>query len=317
MSTPASVAVSIARDADRVSLEPRSVVSNPAPTFKKILVATDFSSASQAAFATALSLCRALGSTLSVLHVFEEADVVASDPGDSAIALERLLMEAQNALEQCARGAREAGVPCEALLSVGVAALTIEGMIRTTRSDLAVLGTHALHGVDRLVFGSTAESVLRQTQCPVLTVGPQAARCGLTAGCGPVVFATDFHAETIHAIRYAAAFAKASGSALHCLHVLPRSLESESRAIIPQILIDALEHVASTSDVLIDQPLCVTTFGSEVSYALVEYARQHKARMIVLGVRHASLLASHIPAHIAYRVITEAPCAVLTIAYPA
>jgi nucleotide-binding universal stress UspA family protein len=317
MSTPASIAASVATDAVRGSLETGSVVSNPEPAFRKILVATDFSSASQAAFATAVGLCRALGSTLSVLHVFEEADVVASGPGDSVIVLERLLMEAHNALAQCAREAREAGVPCDALLSVGVAALTIECMIRTTRADLAVLGTHALHGVDRLVFGSTAESVLRQTGCPVLTVGPQAVRSGLTVGSGPVVFATDFHAETMHAIRYAAAFAKASGSALHCLHVLPRSLETGSRAIIPQILTDALEHVASTSDVLIDPPLCVTTFGSEVSYALVEYARQHKARLIVLGVRHASLLASHIPAHIAYRVITEATCAVLTIAYPA
>jgi hypothetical protein len=37
--------------------------------------------------------------------------------------------------------------------------------------------------------------------------------------------------------------------------------------------------------------------------------------MIVLGVRQASLLASHVPEHITYRIITEANCPVLTMAF--
>ena len=55
--------------------------------------------------------------------------------------------------------------------------------------------------------------------------------------------------------------------------------------------------------------------GQEISYAVVDYARQHNARLIVLGVRQASLLASHVPEHITYRIITEASCPVLTMAY--
>jgi nucleotide-binding universal stress UspA family protein len=46
-----------------------------------------------------------------------------------------------------------------------------------------------------------------------------------------------------------------------------------------------------------------------------DYARQQKAKLIVLGVRKASLEDSHTPLHIAYRIITEAPCPVLTIAF--
>jgi nucleotide-binding universal stress UspA family protein len=61
--------------------------------------------------------------------------------------------------------------------------------------------------------------------------------------------------------------------------------------------------------------VCATTYGSEVSHAVVEYAREQGARLIVLGVRQASLLASHVPEHIAYRIITEAPCPVLTQAF--
>jgi nucleotide-binding universal stress UspA family protein len=43
------------------------------------------------------------------------------------------------------------------------------------RSDLIVLGIHGRNPVDRLVFGSTAEPVVRRAPCPVLTVRAHAA----------------------------------------------------------------------------------------------------------------------------------------------
>ncbi|MDA8106284.1 MAG: universal stress protein, partial [Nitrospiraceae bacterium] len=36
--------------------------------------------------------------------------------------------------------------------------------------DLIVLGTHGRRGIDRVLFGSTAEQVVRNAQCPVLSV---------------------------------------------------------------------------------------------------------------------------------------------------
>jgi hypothetical protein len=54
--------------------------------------------------------------------------------------------------------------------------------------------------------------------------------------------------------------------------------------------------------------------GRKVECCL-EYARQQKAKLIVLGVRQASMVTSHVPAHIAYRIITEASCPVLTMAF--
>jgi nucleotide-binding universal stress UspA family protein len=78
---------------------------------------------------------------------------------------------------------------------------------------------------------------------------------------------------------------------------------------------EALQRVAIESGTTIDLPVCAITYGSEISNAVVEYAKQQKARLIVLGVRQASMVASHLPAHIAYRIITEAPCPVLTVAF--
>ncbi|WP_433965303.1 universal stress protein [Tunturiibacter gelidiferens] len=224
---------------------------------------------------------------------------------------------ARSSLDRLVEEARRSGVPCEATMGSGIPSVTIRETITSKAIDLVILGTNALHGFERLVFGSTAEAVLRKALCPVLTVGPQASDAAKTGQLdGPVVFATDFHLTTKDAIRDAAFFCKATGSPLHCLHVLPRTLEGGVRShIIPQIMTEALRHVAIESGTIIDPPLCAITYSSEISNAVVKYAKQQKAKLIVLGVRQASMAASHVPGHIAYRIITEALCPVLTVAF--
>ena len=199
----------------------------------------------------------------------------------------------------------------------GTASLGIMEAISTQSADLVVLGTSALHGFERLVFGSTAEAILREAPCPVLTVGPQVSESAMASHSeSSVVFATDFHGVTTHAIRYAEPFYVASKSPLHCLHVLPRSLESSSpNKIVPMIMTEALHRVATESGTTISSPICAVTYGSEISNAVVEYAKRHKAKLIILGVHRASMLASHVPAHITYRLITEASCPALTICF--
>lgn len=287
------------------------------PSFHRLLVATDFSAASQAAFCAGLDTCVAVGASLVILHVFEHAEPAPPETGGLLLQLQVMREAAGKALEELRQQAERAGVPCQAILESGIAPSVILEIITERSIDLAVLGTNALHGFERLVFGSTAEVVLRRSACPVLTVGPRVGQVTKSgAADGPVIFATDFDFTTIQAIRYAACFANLHGAPLHCLHVLPRTLEAGSQgAIVPSIMAEALQQLASESGVVIVPPTCATTFGSEISHAVVEYAREHKAKMIILGVRQASLLASHVPEHITHRIITEANCPVLTMTF--
>jgi nucleotide-binding universal stress UspA family protein len=287
------------------------------PRFNRLLVATDFSAASQSAFRRALETCGRFGASLTILHVFEYASVVPPEAGGQLQELQILCDRSRSSLEALRQQAVEAGVACETMLEAGIASLAILDAIDAHKIDLAILGTNALHGFERLVFGSTAEDVLRKSPCPVLTVGPLVANCCSAARAeGPVVFATDFDFTTMDAIRYAASFSHNQGAPLHCLHVLPRTLEGGGQSeVVPAIMAEALQQLANESGVVIEPPVCATRYGSEVSHSVVEYARQQKASLIVLGVRQASLLASHVPEHIAYRIITEAPCPVLTQAF--
>lgn len=294
----------------------RVSANGPAQPFGKILFASDLTAASQAAFHVALCACATFRASLSILHVFEYPKALASEPGGQALELNHLKEGALELLERLREEANQAGVRCETITASGIASLTILKSLSQNKNDLVVLGTNAPHGFERLVFGSTAETVLREASCPVLTVGPHAAPTKLNQPEDPVVFATNFHRTATHAIRYAATFCKATQSPLHCLHVLPEAVESGSPSqILPQIMTEALRHVAAENNLETASAIYTITYGSDVSRAVTEYARQHRARLIVLGIQQASVLASHGSAHIAYRIIMGSPCPVLTIAF--
>jgi nucleotide-binding universal stress UspA family protein len=292
------------------------------PTFDRLLVATDFSVASQAACRTAIDTCLALRASLVILHVFRPVEAGSPDAegpmadGHSHNS-EALYEKSRAALEELRSQAAQAGVECEAILGKGNPTAVILNTISTKKIDLTIMGTSALHGLERIVFDSTTEAVLRKAPCPVLTVGPHASNSEKALqSVGPVLFATDFHFTTIHAIRFAACFSQLTASPLHCLHVMPRTLEACTQCqVVPAIMNEALQQLAAESGVVVETPICATTYGSEVSCAVVDYARQHNAKLIVLGVRKASLEASETHLHIAYRIITEAPCPVLTMAF--
>ena len=153
---------------------------------------------------------------------------------------------------------------------------------------------------------------------PGITVGPLVR--GTTESIqaeGPVIFATDCQVTTVRAFGYAALFCKLMEVPLHCLHVLPLTFEGTSqRHLIPQSMTDALHHLATENGKTVDPPICAIAYGTEISATVIGYAKQHNAKLIVLGVRQASIIAPHVPAHVAYRIIAEAPCPVLTMAFP-
>jgi nucleotide-binding universal stress UspA family protein len=301
---------------DQVSQVDRSA--GPLPSFQRLLLATDFSAASQAAFETALAVCDDLRADLLLLHVFEYSNAQPTETGERLLELETFYEQARTQLDALRKTARDAGIVCETAIESGTPAMTILDTIEAKQIDLAVLGTNALHGFERLVFGSVAEDVLRKSPCPVLTVGPRTRAPRIhDQPAGPTVFATDFDPHTVNAIRFATSLSSATGSTLHCLHVLPRAVEAgpHAHSAVPRIVTEALQQLAAESGTATEAPICAVTYGSEISSAVVNYARETHARLIVLGVRQKSMMASHIPAHIAYRIVTEAPCPVLTMAF--
>ena len=56
----------------------------------------------------------------------------------------------------------------------GYAAEEILNLAESARADLIIMGTHGRKGIDRILFGSVAEKVVKSSVVPVMTVRPQA-----------------------------------------------------------------------------------------------------------------------------------------------
>lgn len=86
---------------------------------------------------------------------------------------------------------------------------------RKEKPDLIVLSTHARKGIERLLLGSFAETLILNTKHPLLIVNPSVAR---PDGIREIVFATDFSAHSRKAFRAVVDLAKILDAKLTLFH---------------------------------------------------------------------------------------------------
>ncbi|HET9599522.1 MAG TPA: universal stress protein [Anaeromyxobacteraceae bacterium] len=134
---------------------------------EKISVAIDFSEASRVALAHAVELSRRLRADLTLVHVHPPLPpgdpLLPSSKGSASIA------SAEEQLEAWRREAeREVEAPVRAKLLFGDAAGEVLRQAELGACDLLVVGTRARPLVPRLLLGSVAERLVRESPCPVL-----------------------------------------------------------------------------------------------------------------------------------------------------
>jgi len=143
---------------------------------RAILHATDFSSASRAAFSKAVDMARREHAPLLITHVMSAPmPMTAANgylPPSTWDALAKGYRKAsQKKLDALVRQAKSAGARARGLLLEGTpAADTIVRAARARHAGTIVLGTHGRSGVARFVLGSIASRVVANARCPVVTV---------------------------------------------------------------------------------------------------------------------------------------------------
>ncbi len=141
-----------------------------------ILAGVDFSEASRKALDQALSLAREREARLLILHVIDGEGLRETAPlcGITEESLrEKLAKERRKRVEEVvaeARG-RNGDAPCQVHIAWGRPFQEILRSGRENAVNLIVLGTAGRSAdLERALFGSTAEKVLRAAPCPVLCV---------------------------------------------------------------------------------------------------------------------------------------------------
>jgi nucleotide-binding universal stress UspA family protein len=151
-----------------------------------IVVATDFSAASEAATTYAFQLARTLEARLYLLHVVPETDVelMTALRGhlQSHITPETLVetyyTDAEKRLAELVDSANAADVVQERLIVTGGPAEEIVSWAASKNAQIIIVGTHGRSGITRFLLGSVAERVLHLARCAVLVVPGTASKDG-------------------------------------------------------------------------------------------------------------------------------------------
>jgi len=291
---------------------------------KRVLCAIDLSDASVALLAHAAAIVRSSGGSLAVLHVVPTFDAVETHPGEwfdpvrivYPLRREEVMERVRQAV--LAAGIGDDEVRCEA--EAGEPAAVIVARALALRADTIVLGTHARHGVERLL-GSTAEAVLRRAPCDVLTVPPPYARPEILRP--TIVCGVDFSAGSRDLLRAAFGVAERGDARVVLVHVVEWLVEVETPDQVDfnvsdfrtrlvynaQHQLDALIGDESPADRVVRTKVAIGRPYRE----LLRVAAEEHADLIVVGNRGGGDAALPMLGSTGEQIVRAAPCSVLTI----
>ncbi len=147
--------------------------------YQAILVATDFSDCSAAAFQVAKQLAQRFQAKIILVHVISLRSIeILSDflKIEEDHLIPRLKQRAETRLSEFLSRQGDEALNLESLVAVGLPFQEIAVLARELAIDLIVVGGYGKAGrgpIEEVFFGSTAEKVVRLLPCPVLVVpGP-------------------------------------------------------------------------------------------------------------------------------------------------
>src|SRR6266700_869366 len=197
--------------------------------FRNILFPTDFTVHARAALKYAVAFARSGGGRV-VLFSVQSGTV----PPNLLTLPERVFEEQDNRwLLQLRAEVKElladplfTGLEVEPVIVEGDPAPAIARAVRAYDIDLVTVVTHGRKGLARALWGSTAEEIIAEAPCPVLTIRPpqhdfvqhKGGRTEILLN--RVLLATNFRPSSAAATQVARELADASGAELHAVYVI-------------------------------------------------------------------------------------------------
>lgn len=300
------------------------------PLFKNILFPTDFSPHARLALKYAAAFARAAHGRV-VLFSVQTGKVPANLMTLPEHVLEdqdsKWLLDLRREVKSLLTDPMFAGLEVEPVIVEGEPAPEIARAVRDYDIDLVTVVTHGRRGISRAMFGSTAEEIIGEAPCPVLTVRPPQRdfvhhRDGETEiRLNRILLATNFRPSSIAATNLARELMDTSGAEGHVVYVIGDYFEQIS-VMFPEGGTSALSRMRA--EVKDRMEAFASERGREIKAHVVEgrpyaeivrLAAEIDADLIVIGTTvHASLfggapaLGSEIE-----RVVRNASCPVLCV----
>jgi len=275
-------------------------------SLKNILLAVDFSPASEPAVRYARAIARQYLSDVHTIHVNgpDSYHLLSPEAFRVAIRDRQIPADVGHLINHLLEGLpNEVPLRHEGIWGV------IADVIARNQIDLLVLGTHGRTGLAKFVAGSISEQVLRNVYCPVLTIGPKVPPAGEKLNFQNVLLATDLDPCSAAPL-YAGWLCSQFGGSLTTLHITSEfnGKSANDRDQVSQVkAMLAANHFFKPSRIFIQ--------SGTPSAKILETISILRPNMIVLGARHPArpAISEHLPWSTVSKVIAGAKCPVLTV----
>lgn len=141
---------------------------------KKILCAVDLSEHSSTVAAYAATLAQATGASVHVVYTAPSLSQYVGfhvPPNTIENFVGEIVAGAEKSMEAFVEE-NFSGISVTSQVLIGYAAEEILNRAEDEDVDMIVMGTHGRKGIDRILFGSVAEKVVKNSRKPVLTIRP-------------------------------------------------------------------------------------------------------------------------------------------------
>ena len=142
-------------------------------TIKKVLVPIDFSDYSKSALKYAVNFAKSFNAEIILVYVVEPI-IYPPDFSMGQIAMPSINTEwddrAKDELQKLAKSEIADIANVKTVIKTGKPFVEIIETAKEENIDLIIIATHGHSGVEHILFGSTAEKVVRKAPCPVLTL---------------------------------------------------------------------------------------------------------------------------------------------------
>lgn len=280
---------------------------NDGMSLSRILAPTDFSDCATGAVEYAKVLARRFGAGITLLHAAPPRATFEPLPLTGMSFVEPFAHEEARAASALAayRADLLADFPeSDGVLVTGSPAEAILANSRAAGADMIVMGTHGREGFSRALLGSVAESVIQQSDKPVLTVRPIADR-PRPAGIARILCPVNYSAVASRAYQHALFLASAFDAELTVLYLEERGVVDHSAEM--KRLREWVGDVPLTmrASLLVDH--------GEAAVQVNDYASRHGIDLIVMGVQHKRRDTITVIGTTTATLTRHAPCPVLTV----
>lgn len=224
-------------------------------------------------------------------------------PDDSLSLIEIQRNELRNQVNSAKATMSRHGLSVEPVFVTGNAVHEIIRTADSLHTSYLVVGTNGFEGLDRFLLGSVAEAVIRKADCPVIVVGPEAAKGATkTIPWKHLMLACD----TAHGITQAATLA-ANLAVYHRAQLTLFTVQQEGLETVTEDQFDAMEPMMSREAWLTIMPQCLIREGDPAS-EIVRMAEDTQSDLLIMSVRSGGELLTHLRGGIIAKVLRTSRC---------